>query len=95
MGFFIAIEYQVQLAKNARAPVLFGGGFAEQKTDPNTGRQYFEQRNSIYLMTSEGELSTRYDKMVPLPFGEYIPGAETFPILKEWIQDRAADELLQ
>lgn len=73
-------------AKNARAPVLFGGGFAEQKTDPNTGRQYFEQRNSIYLMTSEGELSTRYDKMVPLPFGEYIPGAETFPILKEWIQ---------
>ena len=73
-------------AKNSRAPVLFGGGFAEQKTDPNTGRQYFEQRNSIYLMSEEGELTTRYDKMVPLPFGEYIPGAETFPILKEWIK---------
>lgn len=73
-------------ARNSRAPVLFGGGFAEQKTDPDTGRQYFEQRNSIYLMSEEGELTTRYDKMVPLPFGEYIPGAETFPILKEWIK---------
>jgi len=73
-------------ARNSRAPVLFGGGFAEPKVDPNTGRQYYEQRNSIYLMEQNGELSTRYDKMVPLPFGEYIPGAETFPILKEWIE---------
>lgn len=27
-----------------------------------------------------------YDKMVPLPFGEYLPLAETFPILAEWIK---------
>ncbi|MCB9746157.1 MAG: apolipoprotein N-acyltransferase [Alphaproteobacteria bacterium] len=28
----------------------------------------------------------RYDKMVPLPFGEYLPLADTFPILREWIK---------
>ncbi len=27
-----------------------------------------------------------YDKMVPLPFGEYLPLAETFPILATWIE---------
>lgn len=27
-----------------------------------------------------------YDKMVPLPFGEYLPFASTFPILAEWIR---------
>ncbi len=27
-----------------------------------------------------------YDKMVPLPFGEYLPLAETFPILADWIK---------
>ncbi len=74
------------LAKNMDAPILFGGGFAEKRVDPLTGRNYTEQRNSIYLMSKEGELVQRYDKMVPLPFGEYLPFADTFPILKEWIK---------
>lgn len=74
------------LARLLKAPILFGGGFAEPRTDPVTGRKYVEQRNSIYLMSAEGEVVSRYDKMVPLPFGEYLPLADTFPILKEWIQ---------
>ena len=74
------------LAINLKAPVVFGGGFAEKKQDPVTGRKYVEQRNSIYLVDDKGELTQRYDKMVPLPFGEYLPFADTFPILKEWIK---------
>lgn len=27
-----------------------------------------------------------YDKMVPLPFGEYLPFAEIFPFLRDWIR---------
>lgn len=74
------------LARYIDAPIVFGGGYVEEKTSPISGEPYYEQRNSIYLMSRQGELVTRYDKMVPLPFGEYIPGAETFPILREWIR---------
>lgn len=74
------------LTRNLEAPILFGGGYAEKMVDPVTGRQYTEQRNSIYLMSEQGEIVQRYDKMVPLPFGEYLPFADTFPILKEWIK---------
>lgn len=74
------------VARTVKAPIVFGGGFAEKKTDPATGREYFEQRNSIYLIGPDGVMVDRYDKMVPLPFGEYLPFADTFPILKEWIQ---------
>ena len=74
------------LAKYIDAPIVFGGGYVEEKVSPISGEPYYEQRNSIYLMSRQGELVTRYDKMVPLPFGEYLPGAETFPILREWIR---------
>ncbi len=79
-------ELMASIARGMGAPVLFGGGFAERRTDPETGRRYVEQRNSIYLMGTDGALISRYDKMVPLPFGEYLPFADTFPILKEIIK---------
>jgi apolipoprotein N-acyltransferase len=79
-------QLMTTLAQNLDAPIVFGGGFAEKKQDPVTGRKYVEQRNSIYLVSAAGELTQRYDKMVPLPFGEYLPFADTFPILKEWIK---------
>ena len=73
------------LAKYIDAPIVFGGGYVEEKVSPISGEPYYEQRNSIYLMDRQGELVTRYDKMVPLPFGEYLPGAEMFPILREFL----------
>lgn len=79
-------QLMTNLAMNVKTPILFGGGFAEPKQDPVTGRKYNEQRNSIYLMGADGKLQQRYDKMVPLPFGEYLPLADTFPILKEIIK---------
>jgi apolipoprotein N-acyltransferase len=79
-------EVMGRIAETLDAPIIFGGGFAERKTDPETGLKYVEQRNSIYHMGTDGELITRYDKMVPLPFGEYLPFADTFPILKEIIK---------
>ncbi len=74
------------VTRNLGAPLLLGAGFSERKVDPDTGRKFREYRNSVYLVNEDGELADRYDKMVPLPFGEYIPLADTFPILKEWIQ---------
>jgi apolipoprotein N-acyltransferase len=42
--------------------------------------------NSLYVFDETGSIEARYDKMVPLPFGEYIPLSDTFPILKTIVQ---------
>lgn len=38
--------------------------------------------NSALLLNQQGDLTDAYDKIVCLPFGEYIPWAETLPIMK-------------
>lgn len=64
---------------------LIGGGTIEFLKDDPDGRRYTSY-NSAYAFSREGELVDRYDKMVPLPFGEYIPFSSTFPWLRELIQ---------
>lgn len=64
--------------------LLVGGGTSE-KAPPESGRQRANY-NSCYLFDKEGEIRGRYDKMVPLPFGEYIPFSDTFPFLKDLIE---------
>lgn len=63
---------------------LLGGGTSE-KAAPESGRKYVHY-NSCYLFNKKGEVRGRYDKMVPLPFGEYIPFSDTFPFLKDIIE---------
>jgi len=67
---------------------LVGGGtvnFHYDKLDKD-GFPTYTAYNSCYLFSREGEITGRYDKMVPLPFGEYIPFADTFPFLRDLIQ---------
>jgi len=66
---------------------LVGGGTVNfhDELDKN-GFPKYTAYNSCYLFDRSGELAGRYDKMIPLPFGEYIPLAETFPFLKDLIQ---------
>ena len=52
-----------QSAVQMKTPVLMGA-----ITDEN--QQYF---NSAYLISSSGEMQSRYDKIHLVPFGEYIP----------------------
>jgi len=67
---------------------------AERARDPDLrelrgreeGEQWRERYNSVYLFGRDGQVIDRYDKTVPLPFGEYLPLASTFPILREWIK---------
>lgn len=75
-----------QLVKAGKFEILVGGGTREGGFDPETGEPDFTYYNSCYLMNRTGEIAGRYDKMVPLPFGEYIPFAETFPFLADIIQ---------
>jgi|AMFO01.1.fsa_nt_gi apolipoprotein N-acyltransferase len=69
--------------------LLIGGGTILD--NPAAGPEHPEEpdyiaHNSLYVFDKSGEIEGRYDKMVPLPFGEYIPFSDTFPFLKHIIE---------
>jgi apolipoprotein N-acyltransferase len=66
------------LAREGHFDLFLGGGTTEHPA-PKERVEY----NSAYLFDKNGELAGRYDKMVLLPFGEYIPLSDTFPSLKQ------------
>lgn len=78
-------EYFEEMASKGGFDLLIGGGTYEPHEPDEYGR-IFTSYNSTYLFDRDGELAGRYDKMVPLPFGEYIPLSDTFPFLKGIIQ---------
>jgi apolipoprotein N-acyltransferase len=44
--------------------------------------------NGLFSLEAPGSWrGPAYEKRLLLPFGEYIPGAETFPTLKKWLPD--------
>ncbi|MEC8425445.1 MAG: apolipoprotein N-acyltransferase, partial [Myxococcota bacterium] len=75
-------EYFEDLAKKGGFDFLVGGGTVEHLDEPDEHGRTFRAFNSTYFFRDDGGLSDRYDKMVPLPFGEYIPLSDTFPFLK-------------
>ena len=67
--------------------LLIGGGtITFHDTTDDEGYPEYTAYNSAYLLQSKGEITGRYDKMVLLPFGEYIPLSETFPIIRELLR---------
>ena len=67
--------------------LLVGGGTINFHDElDEEGYPTYTAYNSCYLFNRKGEITGRYDKMVPLPFGEYIPFADTFPVLRSLIK---------
>lgn len=62
-----------------RCPLLVGG----KSYRPGTGDDgpFFQ---TAFLVTPEGEIKGRYMKRTLLPIGEYIPGQQYFPALRQW-----------
>jgi apolipoprotein N-acyltransferase len=74
-------EFLGGMAKRFDAYFLTGGGTSE--ADPlNVQRRL--HRNSCYLFGPDGQVAGRYDKMVPLPFGEYLPWPVSY--LRDYIE---------
>lgn len=73
-----------ELAKKGGFDLLVGGGTSE-RAPKESGRRYIHY-NSCYLFTKQGEVRGRYDKMVPLPFGEYVPFSDVFPWLNDLVE---------
>ncbi|MEC7242472.1 MAG: apolipoprotein N-acyltransferase [Myxococcota bacterium] len=67
-------------SQQADAPILLGAGYRDRRSDGT-----HSDHNSVFLFGEDG-IDQIYNKMVLLPFGEFIPFSGTFPILKEWIQ---------
>jgi apolipoprotein N-acyltransferase len=70
-----------KVAKRIKAPIVVGAGSIEGNT-----REDRKVYNSIYFFDANGKITQRYDKLVPLPFGEYLPLANVFPFLRDWIK---------
>ena len=81
-------QISVLASEHTRAALLVGGR-AAQRWEPVTtedGQQYLypQQRyNSVFLYHHDGTQDPqRYDKIYRVPFGEYIPVADSWPWLK-------------
>ena len=80
-------EFFSELSDEHDFHFLIGGGTINFHDELDAdGFPTYTAYNSCYLFDDGGDITGRYDKMVPLPFGEYIPFAETFPILRKWIR---------
>jgi len=77
-------------------PMLYGGlSFrpraqkeleqAAAALDPETLEQFrYEKFNSAFGMDAAGKITGRYHKRVLMPFGEYLPLAQTFPSIRSF-----------
>lgn len=72
------------LARDGGFEILVGSIASERRRDRD-GKVRPRSYNSVYHLTSDGELRGRYDKLVPLPFGEYLPFSDWFPQIKDWV----------
>jgi apolipoprotein N-acyltransferase len=69
-----------QLATHGGYEMIVGGGARTQADGESVAF------NSTYRVDPTGEVTGRYDKMVPLPFGEYMPFSKQLPWLADLVE---------
>ena len=77
-----AREILAEVAREQELELVVGGGSAVRREDPVTGKTDVVIYNSVFHFRDDGSVSGRYDKMVPLPFGEYLPFGDYVPDLR-------------
>ena len=65
------------LAIKTKSDVVFGSVSYLRRS------HYVDFYNSAYLLSSDGEVKGRYDKVHLVPYGEYVPLRNVFPFIKK------------
>jgi apolipoprotein N-acyltransferase len=61
--------------------------FQDIERTPNLlSPQINQQYNTAFMLSEQGELIGKYQKMKRIAFGEYVPFASDMPILKRWVE---------
>jgi apolipoprotein N-acyltransferase len=68
----------LEFAREAGVEIWTGANFRPPAPDGGRRRSY----NSAYRIDRNGEVDVRYDKNILVPFGETMPLAERFPVLR-------------
>lgn len=72
------------LCAEIRTPLLIGSvDFREPLYGPD--RDELLGFNSVFLIAADGSISDIYDKIHLVPFGEYTPLEQLWPVLTDWI----------
>lgn len=66
------------LGGRIHTPTLFGGLSMRRVNDK---RRFF---NTAFMADAKGNISGSYDKAILVPFSEYMPLADEFPLLQQW-----------
>ncbi len=72
------------LARQGGFAMIIGAGAREREVGPD-GKSRTKNFNTAYFVDADGKVAGRYDKMVPLPFGEYLPLGDYMPWLADMI----------
>ena len=80
-----AADVLSEMARTGGYHLVVGGGTRQREVDPSMGETRVEVFNSVYWFDDAGEALARYDKVVPLPFGEYLPFGDYVPWLSDMI----------
>lgn len=72
--------YRKHVIKRLKVPTIFGAILVRNVSD---ARGYVAF-NSALMSDGKGKLLGRYDKQYLVPFSEYIPWGDDYPILYEW-----------
>ncbi|MGH7897398.1 MAG: apolipoprotein N-acyltransferase, partial [Candidatus Binatia bacterium] len=65
-------DRMIGFVRSLGAPLLFGSPAVEVRTLPYG--EIWNSKNRAFLLSPEGRIEGQYDKMILVPFGEYVPG---------------------
>ena len=79
-----------KIGRHLKVPTIIGAVLYERLETKGPKGRKARFYNTAMMVDEKGNITSRYDKQYLLMFGEYLPFAETFPVLYEWSPNSGA-----